>query len=101
MVQPNGRYAIIHRLEKTVINPVVLWILRSSAHHLLSQWLLIITYEGRQSGREFSTPVLYREDDNKLILLTPKEQTNWWRISEAVTCCRSIYMGKQLQALPK
>ncbi|WIV66039.1 nitroreductase/quinone reductase family protein [Natrialbaceae archaeon AArc-T1-2] len=71
--------AVALALEARVANPIVAAVLRSSFHPLLSRWLLVLSYEGRRSGRRYTTPVLYREVDDELYLVTPAAYTTWWR----------------------
>lgn len=66
-------------LERRVANPAVAAILRSPLHSLLSWRLLLLAYEGTRSGRYYETPVLYRERDGRVVLVTPGAATNWWR----------------------
>ena len=66
-------------LERRVANPAVTAILRSPAHSLVSRRLCVLGYEGRRTGRYYETPVLYRETDDGVVLLTPMGVTNWWR----------------------
>ncbi len=37
-------------------NPIMMWLLRSPLHGMLSSSTMIITYTGRKSGKMFSTP---------------------------------------------
>ncbi|MEY7847748.1 nitroreductase/quinone reductase family protein [Natrarchaeobius sp. A-rgal3] len=84
------------RFEHRVVNPFVQWILRSPVHWPMSRWLTILTYEGRHSGRSFSTPVLYRRDGDSIVLLTPTEQTNWWKNFRGGHPLSLLIRGKRL-----
>jgi hypothetical protein len=59
-----------------VINPVVSLLLRSPLHSLLSDSLLLLTFTGRRSGDEYTTPVGYWVRDGELVVLT---DSPWWR----------------------
>jgi deazaflavin-dependent oxidoreductase (nitroreductase family) len=63
-----------------IANPIVRLILRSPLHTWLSAALLLLTYHGRKSGREYSLPVQYAQDGNTLYIVpgTPEQKT-WWR----------------------
>ena len=63
-----------------IANPLVCLVLRSSLHRLMSATLLLITYRGRKTGREYSLPVQYAQAGN-LIYIMPglPEQKTWWR----------------------
>ena len=65
---------------KRVINPLVLWILRSPLHRLLSSRLAAITVTGRRSGARHTLPVGYRRADDALeIRVGAPERKMWWR----------------------
>ena len=59
-------------------NPIMMWLLRSPLHGLLSGSTLIITYTGRKSGKTFSTPVNYVRDGGALWAVSYRHRT-WWR----------------------
>jgi hypothetical protein len=61
-------------------NPVVKTLLRSPAHRLVSGSLALITVTGRRSGREYTFPVNYtREGDRVRIAVGWPESKVWWR----------------------
>lgn len=63
-----------------VFNPIVVAILRSPAHRLLSGALLLLTVTGRRSGRTFTFPVMYAPDgDDLLVFVGMHEEKQWWR----------------------
>ena len=53
-------------------------LLRSPLHSLLSKSLLLITFTGRNSGRQFTTPVRYVRDGATIKCFTSAEN-QWWR----------------------
>jgi hypothetical protein len=58
-------------------NPLVRWLLKSSLlHGLVSKDILLLHFQGRNSGRWYDTPVTYIEDGNRLRILT---ETAWWK----------------------
>jgi deazaflavin-dependent oxidoreductase (nitroreductase family) len=59
-------------------NPIMMWILRSPLHGLLSGSTMIITYTGRKSGKTFSTPVNYVRDGDVLWTVSFRHRT-WWK----------------------
>jgi len=59
-----------------VINPLVKLVLRSPLHALLSDSLLLLTFTGRTSGEEYTTPVGYWVRDGRLVVTT---HSPWWR----------------------
>jgi hypothetical protein len=40
-----------------VVNPVLRTLLRSPLHRLLSRWLILVSVEGRKTGRAYTVPV--------------------------------------------
>jgi hypothetical protein len=62
-------------------NPLVRLVLESSAHPLLSGRLLLLTYRGHRSGREFRIPLRYAETPaGELVALAVRPAgKDWWR----------------------
>ena len=61
-------------------NAVVLAVLRSPAHRLLSGAAVELRYTGRLSGRQYVLPVQYARDGSRLVVVPqdPDSKT-WWR----------------------
>jgi deazaflavin-dependent oxidoreductase (nitroreductase family) len=59
-------------------NPMMMWILRSPLHGMLSGNTMIVTYTGRKSGKTYSTPVNYVRDGDVLWVVSYRHRT-WWR----------------------
>ncbi len=60
-------------------NAFVKILLRSPLHNLVSHGMMLITYTGRKSGREYSVPVSYAIDDDGALLTTSFKKRVWWR----------------------
>lgn len=60
----------------TVVNPLMKLLLRSPLHFVVSDSLMLITFTGRKSGREYTTPVGYHEYGDGIVVFT---HSNWWR----------------------
>jgi deazaflavin-dependent oxidoreductase (nitroreductase family) len=60
-------------------NRLVLTVLRSPAHRLLSGMAIELRYTGRRSGREFTLPVQYALDGRRLLVAVQNPSTTWWR----------------------
>ncbi|HET6531415.1 MAG TPA: nitroreductase/quinone reductase family protein [Actinoplanes sp.] len=61
-------------------NRVVLALLRSPAHRLLSGMAIELRYTGRRSGREFVLPVQYVRDGPRLLVAVQNHASRtWWR----------------------
>jgi len=55
-------------------------VLRSPLHGLVSRGLMLLTVTGRTSGRSYTFPVQYAEDDGTLLVLAGRATTkSWWR----------------------
>ena len=61
-----------------LVNPFFEALLRSPLHFLVSNRLLLITFTGRRSGEEFTTPVAY-DRDGETLAITSTTDSDWWR----------------------
>jgi hypothetical protein len=62
------------------LNPIVKATLRSPLHGLIDDRTLLITVTGRSSGREYTFPVGYeREGERVKISVGWPERKRWWR----------------------
>ncbi len=65
-------------MAKNWYNPIVRRVLRSPLHGVMSGQVLLITFTGRRSGREYTTPVNYTQHGDSLLLTTQRSRA-WWR----------------------
>jgi deazaflavin-dependent oxidoreductase (nitroreductase family) len=65
-------------LWQDLYNPIVIWLLRSPLHGLMSGSTMLITFHGRKSGKSYTTPVNYVWDDRTLLVVSPRDRL-WWR----------------------
>lgn len=64
----------------TRLNPLIVGILRSPFHWLLSRGLLLITVTGRKTGRRYTIPVGYQRDGETLdVMVSEARRKSWWR----------------------
>jgi len=61
-----------------VSNWFMTWLLRSPFHGLISGSILLITYNGRRSGTQYSAPLNYFRDGNTLWVTSVRDR-RWWR----------------------
>jgi len=61
-----------------IVNPMVRFLLKSPLHFFCSKSLMLITFTGRKSGRQFTTPVRYIRDGDTVRCFTSAEN-QWWR----------------------
>jgi len=59
-------------------NPLVASLLCSPLHALISGSVLLLTFQGRGSGRTYTTPVNYVRDGEDLLLVAARDHT-WWK----------------------
>ncbi len=59
-----------------VLNPIMKLILRSPLHAIVSKRIMIISFSGRKSGREYSTPVSYFQEGDRVVCFT---HSPWWK----------------------
>ena len=61
-------------------NAIVAAVLRSPVHWLLSGRILLLTYEGRRTGRHHTVPVMYAQHGQRLVVVPARAATKqWWR----------------------
>lgn len=67
-------------LSITIGNPIMKFLLRTRWHKVASESIILITVTGRKTGKQYTTPVNYIEDEESgiLTILTHKHRT-WWR----------------------
>ena len=72
--QPSFQW-LPHRAP-TVLNKLVVFLLHSPFHWLLSNNMLLLTFTGRTSGQQFSIPVSYFLSQGKIVIFT---SNRWWK----------------------
>lgn len=61
------------------LKPLVVAVLSSPLHGLLSRDVLLLRYKGRRSGRAYELPLSYVETGGAIHLCTRPEGSDWWR----------------------
>ncbi len=61
-----------------LFNAIVLSVVRSPAHRVVSGSVVALTFTGRKSGRLYTIPANYVLDGSNVLVLSPCERT-WWR----------------------
>ena len=59
-----------------MLNKTMKIILRSPLHGMISKYLTLITFTGRKSGKTYTTPVSYYQQNNQVTIFT---HANWWK----------------------
>ncbi len=73
----------VARLQRTkphmpVVNAVVGAVLRSPLHGILSGSTMLLSITGRKTGRTFTTPVNYIEDEQGSLFVLSQRNRMWW-----------------------
>jgi hypothetical protein len=59
-------------------NSIMIWLLRSPLHGLLSGQMVLLTITGQKSGKTFTLPVNYVRS-GEWLLTTSYQKRTWWR----------------------
>src|SRR5215471_18472688 len=59
------------------VNELVTVILRSPLHGFLSKRRLLLTFTGRKSGKRYTIPLSYVQEEGTILCIT--SHTSWWR----------------------
>lgn len=79
------------------LSPLVIGILRSPLHPLLSPGLLLLSYRGRRSGRLVSIPVGYQRNGDAITVLASRAaRKQWWRNFRAPAPVELLVRGRVL-----
>lgn len=81
-------------------NPIMIWLIKSPLHFLVSKNMLLITYTGRKSGKSYTVPVNYLQDGNTLYTASWRERT-WWRNLRGGQTVTLRLRGKDIVATPQ
>jgi F420H(2)-dependent quinone reductase len=83
-------------MVRTILNPLAKVILRSPLHGIMSRRLMLITFTGRRSGKQYTTPISYVQQGNTLLLGVGGP---WWKnlrggVPVQVRLCGKTYTGR-------
>jgi hypothetical protein len=79
-------------------NPIMIWLLRSPLHGLISKSFMLITYTGRKSGRAYIIPVNYVQNGSELTVTSYRQRT-WWRNLREGAPLSVRLQGRDIQAI--
>jgi deazaflavin-dependent oxidoreductase (nitroreductase family) len=65
-----------HRRPPKIANTIAALLLRSPLHGMLSSFLILLTFTGRKSGKQYSIPVGYGRQGNTLALFSDNK---WYK----------------------
>jgi hypothetical protein len=59
-------------------NPIMIWLLKSPFHGIISKGTMLVSVKGRKSGRIISTPTNYLQEGKSLWVISWRDR-KWWR----------------------
>jgi hypothetical protein len=77
------------------MNPFVRLILRSPLHPLMSKNVMLVSFCGRKSGREYHVPTNFHREGDELLVTSFRERT-WWRNLRGGAAVTLLLQGKEL-----
>ena len=77
-------------------NPMMIWLLKSPFHRMISKGVMLVTVTGRKSGRTVSTPTNYLRDGNMLWVISWRDR-KWWRNLRGGAKVRVLLAGKRVE----
>ena len=77
-------------------NPIMIWLLKSPLHGIVSKGVMLVTVTGRKSGRTISTPTNYLRDGDTLWVISWRDR-KWWRNLRGGAQVRVLLAGKSVR----
>ena len=96
---PGDRLLSIENWLYKTLNPVMTALLRSPLHGVASGTIALLHFRGRQSGREFVTPLSYTRENDTIRFLSA-HSTRWWMnlrgeaVPVSIEIARETHTGK-------
>ena len=59
-----------------LLNPIMKSLLKSPIHSVVSNQIMILTFTGRKTGKSYSTPISYCQEDETVYSFT---HADWWK----------------------
>lgn len=84
------------RTPPRIANQIVLFLLRTPLHGLVSNVLLLLTFKGRKSGKSFTTPLGYTQQGKTITLFTDHP---WWKNLRANPSVTITLKGKTFEGV--
>lgn len=78
------------------VNTIIATLLRSPLHGLLDKSLLVLSFKGRKSGKEYMFPVGYVADGNELHVVSNHD---WWKNLSGNVPVEIWFKGQRRKAL--
>jgi deazaflavin-dependent oxidoreductase (nitroreductase family) len=78
------------------VNNAMKFVLRSPVHAVVSKTVLLITFTGRKSGKTYTTPVSYSQNDDQVYIFT---HAAWWKNLRSDTPVTLRLRGQEIRGL--
>jgi hypothetical protein len=88
----SGHHPRPPRPVRIMVNAIVTTILRSPWHRMRSDRLLLLTFKGRKSGKEFTTPIRYQQEGDTILL---RVVYPWWKNLVGQPTVRVLLRGER------
>jgi len=79
-----------------LLNRAMKFVLRSPMHGMVSKSVLLLSFTGRKSGKTYTTPVSYSQNDDRVTIFT---HATWWKNLRNATPVTLRIRGRELQGL--
>jgi deazaflavin-dependent oxidoreductase (nitroreductase family) len=77
-------------------NPMMVWLLKSPLHGMISKGVMLVSVTGRKSGKMISTPTNYLRDGNTLWVISWRDR-KWWRNLRGGAKVRVLLAGRNVE----
>jgi len=81
-----------------ILNKTMKFVLRSPLHKIISRYILLITFRGKKSGKTYTTPVSYAQNNNQVTIFT---HANWWKNLRGGAPVSLRLRGKEINGMAK
>ncbi len=78
------------------VNKAMKFVLRSPIHDIVSKTVLLITFNGRKSGKAYTTPVSYSQSGNQVTIFT---HAAWWKNLHSGAPVSILLRGREIPGL--
>ncbi len=77
-------------------NPIMIWLLKSPLHGMISKSVMLVSITGRKSGKTISTPTNYLRNKDTLWVISLRDR-RWWRNLRGGARVRVLLAGRNLE----
>ena len=78
------------------INPIMIFILRSPLHFLVSHSVLVLYVTGAKTGKQYFIPVSFFEHSQGLLTCVTDKPNIWWRNLTSIDEIKILFKGKEI-----